>query len=163
MTLPLMNAKLSAVKLSLECEKIQPIYSKSVDDAVCVQGMNGLSWMIITLAVMSFSGLIMITFRAGFYQVIEYADIEEEEDYSNVKNIEMSGDHFLDEDFSSFDDVSFDEPCDNDVIYDVDIEKYDVDIEEGDDRSEGSAVSEGNDLMIDFSSPQNPAFRAKIT
>eukprot|EP00978_Attheya_sp_CCMP212_P017400 scaffold46253_cov54-Attheya_sp.AAC.3 len=157
-TLPLMNAKLSAVKSSLECSRIQPIYSKSVDDAVCVQGMNGLSWMMITLAVMAFSGLIMITFRAGFYQVIQYADIEEEQDFSNVKNIEMSGggDDFLDENCSSFDDVSFDEPCDNDVMYDVDIEG-------GDDCSEGSAVSEGNDLMIDFSSPQNPAFRAKIT
>eukprot|EP00550_Attheya_septentrionalis_P003838 CAMPEP_0198283942 /NCGR_PEP_ID=MMETSP1449-20131203/3524_1 /TAXON_ID=420275 /ORGANISM="Attheya septentrionalis, Strain CCMP2084" /LENGTH=644 /DNA_ID=CAMNT_0043980845 /DNA_START=144 /DNA_END=2078 /DNA_ORIENTATION=+ len=156
-TLPLMNAKLSAVKSSLECSRIQPIYSKSVDDAVCVQGMNGLSWMMITLAVMSLSGLIMITFRAGFYQVIQYADIEEEEDFSNVKNIEMSGceDNFLDENCSSFDDVSFNEPRDNDVM-------YDVDIEEGDDRSEGSAVSEGNDLLIDFSSPQNPAFRAKI-
>lgn len=57
------------VRYMLECKTFNPIYTTFVHDAVCVEGVNGLTWIFSTsFAIFSFA-MIMIMFRAALYPV----------------------------------------------------------------------------------------------
>jgi len=50
----------------LKCENISPILTTTVNDAVCHHTINALGWSVICFSIITFLGLVMITFRSSF-------------------------------------------------------------------------------------------------
>mmetsp|Transcript_24741 Transcript_24741/g.45497 ORF Transcript_24741/g.45497 Transcript_24741/m.45497 type:complete len:575 (+) Transcript_24741:159-1883(+) len=53
----------------LECKTFNPIYTTFAHDAICVEGVDGLTWLFSTSFAMFLFAMIMIMFRAGLYPV----------------------------------------------------------------------------------------------
>ncbi|KAL7540001.1 hypothetical protein ACHAXR_010807 [Thalassiosira sp. AJA248-18] len=53
----------------LECKTFNPIYTTFVHDAVCVEGVGGLTWLFSTAFCLTLFAMIMIMFRAALYPV----------------------------------------------------------------------------------------------
>jgi len=56
----------------LECEKINSIYVKFVHDGICSTTMNALVWTFVSLILISFFAMILITLRASWSAVRYY-------------------------------------------------------------------------------------------
>ncbi len=52
-------------------ESFNPIYNTFVHEAVCVQGVSGLTWIFATTLTMAIFSMIMLMFRAAMYPVRE--------------------------------------------------------------------------------------------
>jgi len=57
------------VRHFIECKTFNPIYTTFVHDAICVDGVDGLSWLFSTSMFLAVFAMIMITFRAALYPV----------------------------------------------------------------------------------------------
>mmetsp|Transcript_18686 Transcript_18686/g.38807 ORF Transcript_18686/g.38807 Transcript_18686/m.38807 type:complete len:1066 (-) Transcript_18686:114-3311(-) len=59
---------LFGVREILECQNFNPIYTSLVYDAVCISGVNGLSWIFFTSLSMAVFSMIMVTLRVAIYE-----------------------------------------------------------------------------------------------
>ena len=64
------NNGFNEVRHILECRTFNPIYTAFVHDAICVEGVYGLTWLFSTSLLLSLFAMVMIMFRAGLYPVM---------------------------------------------------------------------------------------------
>jgi len=55
----------------LSCDRIVPIYTRTVYDGTCTYSISGLTWTFASFFIIAFMGMLMLTFRAAFYEVID--------------------------------------------------------------------------------------------
>lgn len=58
----------TAVLDILSCERIVPIYTNTVYGGTCTYSVTGVAWMFSSFLVIAFVGMLMLTFRAAFYE-----------------------------------------------------------------------------------------------
>ena len=63
------NNALIAVRQMLECKTFNPIYTTFIHDALCTEGVDGLTWIFSSSFAIFMFAMIMITFRAALYPV----------------------------------------------------------------------------------------------
>jgi len=68
-TAHVLNNSWIQVRQLLECKTFNPIYTTFVHDAVCVQGVEGLTWLFSTSLFLTLFAMMMIMFRAALYPV----------------------------------------------------------------------------------------------
>jgi len=59
----------NAIMELVDCNKVNPIYTSLVHDAVCVNGVGGLTWVFATMLTMAIMAMLMLTFRAAIRPV----------------------------------------------------------------------------------------------
>ena len=81
----IMKVLLTDLKKGVElvsCESIHSLYSRTFHEGTCIQAVNGLAWIFSSLLIISFFGMLIITFRSALYDVVwhdEFGEGEEEE------------------------------------------------------------------------------------
>mmetsp|Transcript_36912 Transcript_36912/g.80814 ORF Transcript_36912/g.80814 Transcript_36912/m.80814 type:complete len:599 (+) Transcript_36912:293-2089(+) len=64
----------------LRCESFNPIYSTTVHQGLCTDGVDGLAWIFSTQFAIAICCMIMVTLRASWYEVEKDEDEEEKEE-----------------------------------------------------------------------------------
>lgn len=65
----LLNKDLIDVQVLMECRTFNPIYTTLMYDAVCTDGVDGLSWIFSTSLLLVVFAMFLIMFRAALYPV----------------------------------------------------------------------------------------------
>ncbi|KAL7551453.1 hypothetical protein ACHAWF_014640 [Thalassiosira exigua] len=68
------------VRQLLECKNINPIYTTFVHDAICVQGIEGFTWIFASSFVLVIFAMLMVTFRAALYPIMQPKEQASKED-----------------------------------------------------------------------------------
>ena len=59
------------VQHAVDCEQVNPIYRKLVHDAICINGVGGLTWAFATMLTIAILAMLMLTVRAALRPVKE--------------------------------------------------------------------------------------------
>mmetsp|Transcript_35716 Transcript_35716/g.58184 ORF Transcript_35716/g.58184 Transcript_35716/m.58184 type:complete len:178 (-) Transcript_35716:298-831(-) len=54
-----------------DCSKVNPVYTRFVHDAVCINGVGGLTWVFASMLLIAIMAMFMLTFRAAIRPVKE--------------------------------------------------------------------------------------------
>ena len=57
------------IRLYLDCDNWHPLYTTTMWDAVCYNGTDGFLWVSATTLCITFFAMVMLTARAGFYEL----------------------------------------------------------------------------------------------
>jgi len=70
----LLNKGWIEVRTLLECKTFNPVYTTLVHDAICIDAVDGLTWLYSSAFAMFIFSMLMIMFRAGLYPVNHPSD-----------------------------------------------------------------------------------------
>jgi hypothetical protein len=111
----------------LSCDRIVPIYVKSVYEAACTYSVTGVTWTWASFLVMGFMGMLMITFRAAYLPNEDNLDTDSLGSYGFDKDyVEHERTHPSSADTSPF---KLDESHDDESVY-IDGADYSVSFDE---------------------------------
>lgn len=66
-----MYDELAVVRDLVDCPKVSQMYSTLVYDAVCINGVGGLTWVFATMTAVAIMAILMVTFLAALFPVQE--------------------------------------------------------------------------------------------
>mmetsp|Transcript_49514 Transcript_49514/g.149218 ORF Transcript_49514/g.149218 Transcript_49514/m.149218 type:complete len:613 (-) Transcript_49514:406-2244(-) len=72
----------------ISCESIRPLYETTFHDGLCMYSVSGFTWVFSSLLVISFCGMLMITFRSAVYDIIWWEDQDGTKAYEGSKEAE---------------------------------------------------------------------------
>jgi hypothetical protein len=67
---------LKSIIIFFQCRNWYPLYEATVHDAMCYSGTDGFAWVASTQFVVVFMAVVIVTFRAVFYEI----EVSEDED-----------------------------------------------------------------------------------
>lgn len=105
--LGILSADAAAALDILSCERIVPIYTNAVYGGTCTYSVTGVAWMFSSFLVIAFVGMLMLTFRAAFYETEVDSDDQRspEEDSDDGHNPSGVSEPHDDDDMDGYADI----------------------------------------------------------
>jgi hypothetical protein len=77
---------LESIRVFFQCRNWYPLYETTVHDAMCYSGTDGFAWVASTQFVVVFMAVVILTFRAVFYDIEVSEDGEKSTDTAEDEN-----------------------------------------------------------------------------
>eukprot|EP00562_Extubocellulus_spinifer_P035427 CAMPEP_0178700600 /NCGR_PEP_ID=MMETSP0699-20121125/11770_1 /TAXON_ID=265572 /ORGANISM="Extubocellulus spinifer, Strain CCMP396" /LENGTH=606 /DNA_ID=CAMNT_0020346965 /DNA_START=159 /DNA_END=1979 /DNA_ORIENTATION=- len=91
--LHILYGTLVGVARVFQCESFNPIYSTTVHQGLCTDGVDGLAWIFSTQFAIAICCMIMVTLRASWYEVEKDDEEEDDEDEKEEEAAAALGDN----------------------------------------------------------------------